>query len=190
MSDNRALLFTLYKENTNTVNIPVEGIAYLITNSPVTEDETISLSVTKAWDLGTLGVKSMYESLTVEVKLLENGIDTGLTTELNLKNNWKSSFTWLPKYDEAGNEISYTVKEVPIDGPWSPEYGEITLVDGTTNKYETTITNKCTLVYALPDTGSTGTWKYITGVMLMIMISVLLLLYNNHRKGEEGRTSH
>ena len=185
-----SLKITLLREVAETVSIPVGDNAYLITNSPIAESETVSVQVTKAWDLGTLGTESMYKGLTVHVKLLANEIDTGLTVDLSLRNNWTDSFTWLPKKDEEGRDIVYTVKEVPIDGPWSAEYGEIVLKNGTNNQYQTTITNTCNLTYILPETGGSGTGRYITGAILMIVISMLLLLYKkDHCDREEGRTS-
>lgn len=184
------LKVTLLREVVETTSTPLGDNSYLITNTPVTEAQTVSVKVTKAWDLGTLGTESMYKGLNVDVKLLENGIDTGLTVNLSLRNNWTDTFTWLPRYDEDGNEIVYTVEEVPIDGPWSAEYGEVTLVAGTQNQYETTITNVCNLTYILPETGGSGTYQYKIGAVLMMVLSALLLLYKKgHCDREEGRTS-
>ena len=179
------LSFSLLRERVEVTNIPIEGVAYRITNNPVTEDQTVSLKVTKTWDIGKHGTEAMYRGLTVEVKLLENGVDTGLAVNLSLRNGWTDSFTWLPKYDEAGKEIVYSVREVPIDGPWSAEYGEVTLIVGTKNQYETTITNTCTLTYILPETGGIGIYLYTTGAILLVVMVIILLLYKKHRYDRE-----
>ena len=55
----------------------VQNYAYKITNSPL-EEET-SLTVTKTWDVGTNGDNSLYQQLQVTVKLLANGKETGRT---------------------------------------------------------------------------------------------------------------
>lgn len=184
------LKITLIREVAEKYTKPIGENSYLITNTPVTQDQTVSVTVKKQWDLGTLGTKEMYEDQAVRVRLLENGIDAGLIETLSLKNNWTASFTWLPKNDEKGNPIVYTVEEVPIEGPWNPVYGEVKLITGTTNQYEVTITNVCNLIYELPQTGGSGIWTYITGAILSIIISIQLLLYRTKRcNREEGRTS-
>ena len=130
----------------------------------------------------------MYEQLQVDVKLLENGKDSGITRRLSLRNGWAASFTNLPKYDDSGNLITYTVKEVYFSPEWSPRYGEVTLVPGTDNHYATTITNVCTLTYRLPETGGAGTHGYTIGGILLLAAAGLLLLYKIRVQcGKEGR---
>ena len=130
----------------------------------------------------------MYEQLQIDVRLLENGKDSGMTKRLNLRNGWTASFTNLPKYDEAGNLIAYTVREDSIPPEWSPRYGETALVPGTNNHYAVTITNVCTLTYMLPETGGAGTQWYTMGGILLLAAAGLLLLYKIRVQcGKEGR---
>ncbi len=51
----------------------------------------------------------------IEVKLLANGKEVQ-TAKLNEANSWKHTFKDLPVYDDNGKEITYTVKEVAIEG--------------------------------------------------------------------------
>ncbi|MFW7419372.1 Cna B-type domain-containing protein [Vagococcus fluvialis] len=93
-----------------------------------TKIELISVSGKKEWkDDGNLAGK---RPKSVEVKLLQN--DKFLTkTEATAANDWKYTFTELPKRDTNGNLYRYTVEEVNV-----PE-GYTSKVDGTliTNTY-------------------------------------------------------
>ena len=85
----------------------IEGNAkdgFVITNKNLAKTE---VPVEKKW----LG-KAVNE---IEVKLLANGKEVQ-TAKLNEANSWKHTFKDLPKYDDNGKEIEYTVKEVNIDG--------------------------------------------------------------------------
>lgn len=75
------------------------------------------LYVEKTWAAGS----NLPEEITVQ--LFANGVDTGRTMTLNAENDWKGFFYELPETDENGNEIVYTVKEIPIDG-FGAEYSE------------------------------------------------------------------
>ena len=72
-----------------------------------------SVTVTKAWDDNNNqdGIRPNH----IIVKLLANGVDTGVTMVLNAGNNWTGSFTELDKF-LAGAEITYSVGEVEIEG--------------------------------------------------------------------------
>ena len=171
-----AVIYTPYRRTEVTEEVPLDGIAHRITNTPAGEDELVALSVIKEWDLGTLGSADMYEQLQIDVSLLENGKASGMTERLNLKNGWSATFSNLPKYDDDGELIAYTVREITSLPEWSPHYGEVTLVPGTNNHYVTTITNECILTYMLPETGGTGTHLYTLGGLLL-MITAGILLY-------------
>ena len=112
------------------------------------------------------------------MKLFENGKDSGMSAQLNLKNGWTYTFKDLPKFDSGGNEIVYSVEEVYISSEWKPEYGEITL-EG--NLYETTVTNVYRLHYELPQTGGGGIIPGIIGTFLSVL-SGTTLIYKNFRK--------
>lgn len=76
---------------------------YTVTN---TNSETITIPVAKEW-VGPIG-----ESATIE--LFRDSETTPLKLVLNADNDWKGEFADLPKYDDAGNEYNYQIKEVTV----------------------------------------------------------------------------
>lgn len=86
---------------------------YIIINSFI-EPENVFISVFKEWSDDPNGEKSHPA---VTVYLTADGKDVeGQTLTLSAENYWVGVFTDLPKYDEAGNEISYSVREDPVKG--------------------------------------------------------------------------
>ncbi len=69
----------------------------------VTNVELLNIPVEKRW-LGT--VQSM-----ATIELLANGEPTGQLLELNAANQWRGVFEGLPAFDEAGQAVTYTVRE-------------------------------------------------------------------------------
>ena len=65
----------------------------------------VSIPVNKTW-VGPKQSKAV-------VKLLANGVEKQ-RVELNEANNWSHTFSNLPKYDDQGKKIAYTLKEEPI----------------------------------------------------------------------------
>ena len=103
----KEIVYTIKEAKVEGYESKVEGNAkdgFVITNKNVEKTE---IPVEKKW----LG-KALKE---VEVKLLANGKEVQ-TAKLNEANSWKHTFKDLPKYDENGKEITYTVKEVAIEG--------------------------------------------------------------------------
>ena len=80
-----------------------------------------SVSVTKSWndDNDQDGIRP----LSITVKLLADGTDTGQTKELNAGNNWTDSFTDLDEY-KSGQKIVYTIEEVNVSGYTSAITGD------------------------------------------------------------------
>ena len=78
--------------------------------------ETINFTVKKDWANTPDELK-----IDVAVKLYANG----KSKEISFFNNNEATFNNLPKYDEAGNEIKYTVKEA-LDNGKEEENGQIT----------------------------------------------------------------
>ena len=106
----------------------VEG--YDITNTKVVQ--TTNVSGTKKWEDYNNKFNTRPGSITV--KLLQNGTEFQTKeVKADKDGNWSFDFKDLPKYDEKGNEIKYTVSEVKVDG-------YETKVDGTTitNTYKNT----------------------------------------------------
>lgn len=132
-----------------------EGIGYLITNAPLTQET--SLTVEKHWDYGKLNSGTLHEQAQVTVRLLANGKDTGRSVTLSLRNNWKNTFQGLPYVDDTGNVIAYSVEESWNTLDWVPEYGEVVTLDGNPPTYSTTVTNRYIWGYSIPQLPSTGT---------------------------------
>ncbi|MCZ7408230.1 Cna B-type domain-containing protein [Parvimonas micra] len=103
----KEIVYTIKEAKVEGYESKVEGNAkdgFVITNKNVEKTE---IPVEKKW----LG-KALKE---VEVKLLANGKEVQ-TVKLNEANSWKHTFKNLPKYDDNGKEITYTVKETKVDG--------------------------------------------------------------------------
>ena len=103
----KEIVYTIKEAKVEGYESKIEGNAkdgFVITNKNVEKTE---VPVEKKW----LG-KALKE---VEVKLLANGQEVQ-TAKLNEANSWKHTFKDLPKYDDSGKEITYTVKEVAIEG--------------------------------------------------------------------------
>ena len=65
----------------------------------------VSIPVNKTW-VGPKQNKAV-------VKLFANGVEKQ-RVELNEANNWSHTFSNLPKYDDQGKKIAYTLKEEPV----------------------------------------------------------------------------
>ena len=103
----KEIVYTIKEAKVEGYESKIEGNAkdgFVITNKNVEKTE---VPVEKKW----LG-KALKE---VEVKLLANGKEVQ-NAKLNEANSWKHTFKDLPVYDENGKEITYTVKEVAIEG--------------------------------------------------------------------------
>jgi len=103
----KEIVYTIKEAKVEGYESKVEGNAkdgFVITNKNIEKTE---VPVEKKW----LG-KAVNE---IEVKLLANGKEVQ-TAKLNEANSWKHTFKDLPKYDDNGKEITYTVKEVAIEG--------------------------------------------------------------------------
>ena len=83
---------------------------FTITNSHT--PETIEISGTKTWDDNNNQDGARPDSITVRLKADGVEKDSRIVTA---KEDWKYSFTRLPKY-KAGNEISYSVTEDKVEG--------------------------------------------------------------------------
>ena len=167
-STSSALTIYPMVKSIKTTEVKLDGYGYTITNTPL-ETET-SVKVVKRWEYPE-GDSSLYEREQVTIRLMANGIYTGRTETVSLKNNWTASFMGLPYLDDEGNPIVYTVVEVWESEDWIPIYGSITATNEEVPTYETTITNtyRWTGSFELPSTGGTGTPIYILfGLILCI----------------------
>ena len=83
---------------------------FVVTNSH--KPETIDIEGTKTWDDNNNQDGKRPDKITV--RLLANGTETATKTVTKLE-NWKYSFTDLPKYSD-GQEIKYTITEDSVEG--------------------------------------------------------------------------
>ena len=90
-----------------------------ITNVFVVPDEKVSVEVRKIWEDDNNRERKRPESVTIVV----TGNGQTYRQELNKSNedssnsnNWVYTFNELPKYDENGDEINYTIDKEEIGG--------------------------------------------------------------------------
>lgn len=170
-SANALVLYPTTEQVVNT-NISVEDQGFLVTNTPL-EKET-SVTVRKDWVIPPDMDASIYEQEQVTVRLYANGVDTGRTITLTLKNGWRGGFRGLPYEDADGNVIVYSVEEVINKDMWIVSYSEMTTTGGSPPNYSTTITNTYrTGGPILPTTGSAERLMYIvcgTSILLGTLI--------------------
>ena len=117
----------------------VEGTT--ITNTFTNSAETISIEVNKKWQ----DQENIYNKRPISIKVQVKNGDTIADEKIVTKeNNWSAIFTKLPKYNENGQEINYTVDE-EVDSNVTAYYdkmvGEVTNKEDKENEKEATITN-------------------------------------------------
>ncbi|WP_315576348.1 Ig-like domain-containing protein, partial [Oribacterium parvum] len=79
------------------------------------QKETVAFSVEKQWIVDAANPATI--PATIEVYLKKNGVkDPAQKLELSATNNWKASFSNLPKEDEHGNAINYDIEELAVEG--------------------------------------------------------------------------
>jgi len=169
-SANTGMILTPMEKITQTDIQEVEDWAYQITNTPLAAGNETSVAVRKEWVIPAGYSKTLYQEYAVTVRLLANGVNTGRSITLNLKNNWEGVFQGLPCQDDNGNVIQYTVDEIWEKLHWSTSYGEIQSSGGSPPTYSVVITN----TYhpggpMLPSTGSAARLIYMlcgSGIML------------------------
>lgn len=183
---NSSLLFTPIKRVEQTDLREFEDWAYQITNTPLAANNETSLSVQKNWVIPEGYNATLYEQFSVTVRLLANGVNTGRTVTLNLKNGWKGSFLGLPYKDEAGNVIQYTAEEVWSRENWSIVYSDVKTSGRDPATYSVVITN----TYhpggpELPATGSAARSLYVLcGWVLMLAPLVYGIVSRRKRERE------
>ena len=75
------------------------------------DSETRTVGVEKKWLQGN---SSAQRPEKVKVYLVENNRKTNKAVELSEENGWKASFSNLPKKDQSGADITYTVSEEKV----------------------------------------------------------------------------
>ncbi len=98
-------------ENTVTGTINLETPEKEETVEKIKEIPTeyfVNIEVTKQWEDNNDEAKKRPKGIDIVIK---NGTEEVGRQEANIANNWKVTFENLPKYDEVGKEIVYTVTE-------------------------------------------------------------------------------
>lgn len=99
--------YATYRIENGVVNIDVHEIS-----TPEGPGGTVTVTGNKVWYNDSKDI--LKRPATVHVVLLENGKETRYRATVSEATDWKYSFTNLPRFDQAGNEITYTVKEVQM----------------------------------------------------------------------------
>ncbi len=162
----------------------VEDWAYEITNTPLPASNETSFAVKKNWSVPVGYDSSLYEEFTLTVRLLANGVETGRSLTLSLKNGWEGKFLGLPYKDADGNVIQYTVVENWGREHWTTTYGSVVVHQGAPPTYSLSITNE----YIpggpmLPSTGSAARLMYVL-CGSAIMLGTLVYGIGSRRKRE------
>ncbi len=118
-----------------TLTTSVESTTTTLTNTHI--PETVSISGIKKWDDASDQDGIRPDSIVIE--LLKNGSKIDEHTVSGSGNEWSWSITDLPKYD-AGNEISYTVREVVPSGYSASYSADTTVITNTHTPEVTTVT--------------------------------------------------
>ncbi|MEE8717181.1 MAG: Cna B-type domain-containing protein [Coriobacteriales bacterium] len=84
--------------------------------------QTVSVPVTKEWSDNE--DQDGLRPTSVTVSLLANGQATGQTLTLTADNGWTGSFDALPRYDDTGSEIAYTVEEADVPEGYTAQVSE------------------------------------------------------------------
>ena len=93
-------------------NVAVEDNQATIRNNFVRPEDVVSVTVTKNWNDSDNVNGRRPTSIKLQVK---NGENVVSEQEVSAKNNWAYTFTDLPKYDDNGKEIEYTVAEAEVN---------------------------------------------------------------------------
>ena len=144
-----------------------------------------ALGFTKAADEVKLNVYT-NGATTAEVRTLTKGDKTAIGAQGTLVEIYAT--------DDAKVFNAYVIETFVYE---FKDNGDITKAVAATatedakDAYVTTITNVCTLVYMLPETGGCGTDWYTTGGLILTLTSGLLLLYRfiDQRRREVGQLS-
>ena len=88
---------------------------FTVTNTPI--KETVDISVTKAWQ-DESGNKATPTGVTATIKLLADEVDTNKT--LTFTGNGTQKFENLPKKNDEGADIVYTISEETLPGYENP----------------------------------------------------------------------
>lgn len=186
--DSAGAALTIYpmSKTVTTTTIKLEGYGFSIVNTPLSKET--SLKVVKLWDYPTNDT-SVYEKEQVTIRLFANGVDSGRTETVSLKNEWTAVFNGLPYQDESGNIIVYTVVESWENSDWIPSYGAISVIAGDVPTYTTTITNtyRWNDAFVLPSTGGTGRFIHILCGLIFVTGPFIFSIVMMRKRGRRSK---
>ena len=141
---NNIINYTIEEEELNSGDLKfytsrIDG--YTITNTFTRPTDTVSLTVYKIWE----DQRNIYNKRPDQIKVIVNDSKGIVTTGLVSKNNkWTGVINNLAKYDENGQEITYTVAEEEVsEGSLFYYEGTVGSVNKVSeNKLSVAITNK------------------------------------------------
>ena len=99
--------YATYRIINGVVNIDVHEIS-----TPEGPGGTVTVTGNKIWYNDSQDL--LKRPATIHVVLLSNGRETQYRATVSEATDWKYSFTNLPRFDQSGKEITYTVKEVQM----------------------------------------------------------------------------
>ena len=140
---NNIINYTIEEQEVNSLDLKfykntVNG--YEITNTFTRPEDLMTLTVTKIWE----DQENVYGKRPEAVRVIVNSVNGSTSGVIEGKNNWKVEITGLAKYNENGQEITYTIKEEEIsEGSLFFYEGTQSSVTKTSeNTLNATITNK------------------------------------------------
>ncbi|MDO4283281.1 MAG: Cna B-type domain-containing protein [Clostridia bacterium] len=130
-----------------------------VTNKFVVPDEKVKLKVEKVWEDQNDKYQKRPKSVTLQVKAGEKIVDE---IEVSEKENWSYEFE-LPKYDELGNEIEYSIDEKETNQYYEKRIEKNKIINTCTYKEEV-------------NTSDINVWIYLV-ISLVAIIGILSVLY-------------
>ena len=108
-SGGKKIVYTITEDDVSGYTAKVDGFNVTNTHTP----SQTSVAVTKIWN--DMGNQDGLRPAEIAVELLEDGKFCGRTLKLNSETNWTGFFSGLDEYKD-GNKITYTIREVSVDG--------------------------------------------------------------------------
>ena len=109
----KEIVYSVDEEPVDYYDKKIEGYNIINTYHEETPPETVEITGTKTWN--DSNDKDKIRPKALRVYLLANG-EKQTSIIVTEKENWKYTFTNLPKYDEEGKEIVYSVDEEQVAG--------------------------------------------------------------------------
>ena len=148
-SHNNLITYTLEEKEPNTddlkfykQNITGDMISgFNVINKFEVPDEKVNVTVHKTWEDNSNAANKRPESIKYVLTGEGSPIEQTITGNKNSNDNWSYTFANLPKYNDEGNEINYTVEEQEVNKDDLKFYknttsGNMKLGYNITNKFE------------------------------------------------------